>query len=200
MNRHPIHRFSLFILSAALAVILAPRMAIAHVGVGPTHDLMHGLEHPLTGVDHILAMFAVGLWAAQRGGRAIWLVPLVFILVMTLGGAMGMSGIAIPFVEQGIVVSVIMLGLFVAAAVRLPLPASIAIVGLFALVHGHAHGAEIPASASGMSYVLGFALATALLHAAGISFTLLTQRFNSSQLVRLAGAGIAACGIYFSIG
>src|SRR5436190_6301444 len=120
MNRNSLQRCSLIALFAVISVILGPRSALAHTGVSPAHDLLHGLEHPLTGLDHILAMFAVGLWAAQRGGRAIWLVPLMFVLVMTLGGALGMSGIAIPFVEQGIVVSVIMLGLFVASAIRLP--------------------------------------------------------------------------------
>src|SRR3954466_498007 len=124
MNRNSLERFSLVALLAAVAVILGPSTAWAHVGVSPTHDLLHGLEHPLTGLDHILAMFAVGLWAAQRGGRAIWSIPLTFVLVMPLGGALGMSGVSLPFVEQGIVLSVVILGVLVVGAVRLPLPVS----------------------------------------------------------------------------
>jgi urease accessory protein len=199
MNRVSLQRFGLVVLLATIAVVIGPRSAFAHTGVGPAHDLLHGLEHPLTGLDHILAMFAVGLWAAQRGGRAIWFVPLTFVLVMTLGGALGMSGISLPFVEQGIVLSVVILGVLVAAAVRLPLPVSAGIVGLFALVHGYAHGTEIPPAASGLSYALGFAVATALLHAAGISFGLLMQRVRTSQLVRYAGVAIAVCGLYLGI-
>ena len=182
--------------SHAIAVMLGPRSAFAHTGVGPAHDLLHGLEHPLTGLDHILAMFAVGLWATQRGGRVLWLVPLTFVFVMTLGAVLGMSGVSIPFVEQGIVLSVIILGVFVAAAVRLPLPVSACIVGLFALAHGYAHGTEIPSSASGLSYALGFAAATVLLHTAGIGFGLAMQRVHSSQAVRLAGATIALGGLF----
>jgi urease accessory protein len=199
MNRHSLQRFGLFFLLAFIAVILSPRSAFAHTGVSPAHDLLHGLAHPLSGLDHVLAMFAVGLWAAQRGGRAIWFVPLTFVLVMTLGGALGMSGVSLPFVEQGIVLSVIILGVFVAAAVRLPSPVSAGIVGLFALVHGYAHGAEIPTSASGLSYALGFAASTALLHAAGVGFGLASQRRHSSQLVRYAGTAIAICGLYLCI-
>ena len=199
MNRNTLQRFGLLVLLAAIAIILGPNTAYAHTGVGPTHDFMHGLEHPLTGIDHICAMLAIGLWAAQRGGRAIWLVPLTFVLVMTLGSALGMSGVHLPFVEQGIVLSVILLGVFVAAAIRLPLPVSVCIVGLFAIVHGHAHGTEIPASASGFSYALGFVIVTILLHATGISVGLVSQRLRASQLVRLAGVAIAVCGLCLGI-
>jgi urease accessory protein len=199
MIRHSLDRFGLIALLASITVILAPSSAFAHTGVGPAHDLLHGLAHPLTGLDHILAMFAVGLWAAQRGCRAIWFVPLTFVCVMSLGGALGMSGTSLPFVEQGIVLSVIILGVLVAAAVRLPLPVSAGIVGLFALVHGYAHGAEIPSSASGLSYALGFAAATTLLHAAGISFGLAMQRGHTTRLVRYAGVAIAVCGLYLGI-
>jgi urease accessory protein len=200
MNRNSLQRFALVVLLAAIAVILGPSTVYAHSGVGPAHDLLHGLAHPLTGLDHVLAMFAVGLWAAQRGGRAIWFVPLTFVLVMTLGATLGMSGVSIPFVESGIAISVLVLGVFVAAAVRLPLSISAAIVGLFALLHGHAHGAEIPASATGMTYVVGFILATVFLHAAGISVGIIAQRLHSSpRIVRYAGAAIAACGLFLCV-
>src|SRR5437868_4151070 len=117
MNRNSLQRFGLFFLLGLIAVILSPSSAFAHTGISPAHDLLHGFQHPLTGPDHILAMFAVGLWAAQRGGRAIWSGPLTFVLVMALGSAMGMSGDSLPFVEPGIGLSVIILGGFFAAAV-----------------------------------------------------------------------------------
>jgi urease accessory protein len=199
MNRNSLQRFALVVLLAVMAVILGPSTVYAHTGVSPAHDLLHGLAHPLTGLDHVLAMFAVGLWAAQRGGRAIWFVPLTFVLVMTLGATLGMSAVSIPFVESGIAISVLVLGVFVAAAVRLPLSISAAIVGLFALLHGHAHGAEIPASATGMTYVVGFILATVFLHAAGIIVGLAAHRVHSSQIVRYAGAAIAACGLFLCV-
>jgi urease accessory protein len=200
MNRNSLQRFAFVVLLSAIAVILGPSTAQAHTGVSPAHDLLHGIAHPLTGLDHVLAMFAVGLWAAQRGGRAIWFVPLTFVLVMTLGATLGMSGISIPFVESGIAISVLVLGIFVAAAVRLPLSISAAIVGLFALLHGHAHGAEIPSSATGMTYMAGFILATIFLHAAGISVGIITQRLHSAPwFVRYAGAAIAICGLLLCI-
>src|SRR6478736_6612330 len=124
MNRNTLQRFASVAFIAATAVILAPLPAFAHTGVSAAHDLLHGLAHPLTGLDHILAMFAVGLWAAQRGGRAIWFVPLTFVLVMTLGATLGMSRVSIPFVESAIAISVLVLGVFVAAAVKLPLSIS----------------------------------------------------------------------------
>src|SRR5580698_8957387 len=145
---------------ATPALILAPVLAHAHPG-HDTSGFSAGVAHPLHGLDHILAMVAVGLWAAQLGGRAKWLVPASFVSVMALGGALGMAGVAIPFAEQGIFASVLILGVLIAASVRLPLAASMSIVGLFALCHGHAHGTEIPAAASGFNYALGFVLATA---------------------------------------
>jgi urease accessory protein len=199
MNRKSLQRVCLVVLTATIAVILGPRSAYAHVGVGPAHDLLHGLQHPLTGLDHQLAMFAVGLWAAQRGGRALWFVPLTFVSVMAVGTILGMLGVPIPFVEPGIAISVLLLGTFVAAAVRLPLLASAFLVGLFALLHGYAHGIEISASAAGLSYAFGFVAATIALHATGITFGLTTQRLHFSQLVRYAGAAIAACGFFLCV-
>jgi urease accessory protein len=183
----------------AVAVVVSPATAHAHVGVGPVHNLLHGLEHPLTGIDHICAMLAVGIWAAQRGGRAVWLVPLSFIFVMALGGALAMAGAQLPFVEPGIALSLVLLGLFVAAAVRLPLAASMAIISLFALVHGYAHGLEVPAAASGVNYAAGYILATAGLTSTGTAFGLLMRKLDSSQPVPLAGAAIALCGVYLGI-
>lgn len=184
---------------AALAVVASAANAHAHVGVGPVHDVLHGLEHPLTGLDHLCAMVAVGIWAAQRGGRAMWLVPLCFVVVMALGGALGMAGVSLPFVEPGIVFSVVVLGLLIASAARLPLWASLAIVSVFALAHGHAHGTEVPAVASGFAYAVGFIGATTVLHVVGVSFGLLSQRVSTMQAARLTGVAIAACGVYLGI-
>jgi urease accessory protein len=180
-----------------LLIFLVPSLAQAHPGApGHTHGFSNGLLHPLTGLDHICAMVAVGLWAAQRGGRALWLVPATFISIMIVGGILGMGKVGIPYVEQGIAASVLVLGIFIAAAVRLPVAASMAIVGLFALFHGYAHGAEMPDTASGLAYGIGFVIATASLHLSGIGIGLLAQRFSSAQFIRYLGGGIAACGVY----
>jgi urease accessory protein len=172
-----------------------PSLAHAHVGIGGTSGFLHGVSHPLTGIDHLCAMIAVGLWAAQAGGRAIVKVPLAFVSVMLLGGALGMAGVHFPVVETGIALSVLILGVFIAAAVRLPLPASMLIVGLFALCHGHAHGAEMPSTASALGYAGGFALATALLHVAGIGLGVGVERIASAKIVRFAGGAIALCAL-----
>ncbi|MEO8204748.1 MAG: HupE/UreJ family protein [Chthoniobacterales bacterium] len=188
-------RLSISPLAIAALCLLLPSLAHAHVGVGSTHGFSQGFSHPLMGLDHICAMIAVGLWAAQMGGRAIWMVPLTFVGVMALGGLLGMGGISVPYVEQGIVISVLMLGVFIAASARLPLMASVILVGLFAICHGHAHGAEMPETASGILYGLGFILATALLHTCGIGMGILMQRIAKPQLVQFAGVAIAICGV-----
>ena len=182
-----------------LALVI-PSMAHAHVGIGETNGFLHGFGHPLLGLDHLCAMIAVGLWAAQTGGRAIWAVPLAFVSVMLLGGAFGMAGMHFAFAETGIAISVLMLGVFIAAAVRLPLPASLLIVGLFALCHGHAHGAEMPASASALGYTGGFALATASLHVVGIALGVGIEKIASAKFVRFAGGAVALCGALLWVG
>jgi urease accessory protein len=174
--------------------MVVPSLAHAHVGFGETNGFFHGVSHPLTGIDHLCAMIAVGLWAAQTGGRAIWAVPLAFVSVMLLGGAFGIAGVHFLFAETGIALSVLTLGVFIAAAVRLALPASILVVGLFALCHGHAHGAEMPATASALGYAGGFALVTALLHVAGISLGIGIAKIASAKIVRFAGGAIALGG------
>jgi urease accessory protein len=178
------------------ALLLAPSLAHAHVGVGETSGFSHGFGHPVSGLDHICAMVAVGLWATQMGGRSIWAVPLTFVAVIAFGGFLGAMGVSLPFVEKGIVISVLMLGVFIAAAVRLPLVASVIIVGLFAICHGHAHGAEMPETASGITYGIGFILATALLHACGIGLGIGIQRLAKPMVIRSAGIAIALCGAY----
>lgn len=178
------------------AILLLPSLAHAHVGVGETSGFLHGMGHPLSGLDHICAMVAVGLWAAQMGGRAIWAVPLTFVSVMALGGALGMLGVHVPFVETGIVISVLALGVLIAASVHLPLAVSIIVVGLFAIFHGHAHGAEMPETSSGFVYAAGFIIATAFLHACGIGLGIAIQKLASPAVVRFAGIAIVLCGGY----
>lgn len=186
-----------FGLAAGMLLVTASPL-LAHTGIGPAHGMVHGLAHPLGGWDHLLAMVAVGLLAAQRGGRATWLLPLSFVVGMLAGGALGVSGIAVPGVEAGVVLSVILLGAMVAASARLPLAASALLVALLAVTHGHAHGTEMPAAVSAASYAIGFTLATALLHAAGAA-AVITARALAGQArgavsVRLAGSAIGAAG------
>ncbi len=181
------------------AALSAPMLAHAHTGVDHAAGIAPGFVHPLGGLDHLLAMIAVGLWAAQMGGRARWVVPMAFVSLMAAGGALGMGGVHPPFVEPGIVGSVLVLGVLIASAARLPLAASAAIVGLFAIFHGSAHGAEMPASAPGLTYAAGFLAATALLHATGIGFGVLFQRLADGRAVRIAGAAIAACALYLAL-
>ncbi len=182
----------------AMAGLLLPSFAYAHAGAGEASGFLHGFTHPAGGLDHVCAMLAVGLWAAQMGGRSVWAVPLTFVGVMALGGALPMLGISLPLVEQGIVLSVLLLGVLIAASIRLPLWLSGSMVGLFALWHGHAHGAEMPELVSGVGYALGFMLATASLHVAGIVFGLGMQRLSRERLTQAAGAGIALCGMYLA--
>ena len=188
-------RFKFLRLAASVLVTIGfPALAHAHVIAGETSGLLHGLAHPFSGLDHLCAMLAVGLWAAQMGGRATWRVPLTFVSVMVLGSLLGMAGVAIPFVETGILMSLLVLGVLIAATVRLPLLASIAIVGVFALFHGYAHGVEMPQSAPGLAYAAGFVLATALLHASGIGMALFARNRGCTEWLRLAGTAVALCG------
>jgi len=156
-------------LLAAATAILTPGVAFAHTGVGDTSGFIHGFGHPISGLDHILAMVMVGVFAWQLGGRALWLVPMTFLVIMSIGGALGIAGIGVPFVEIGIALSVVVLGAIVAFNVKAPIAAAMGLVGLFAIFHGHAHGAEIPEDAGGVAYAAGFMIATALLHLAGIT-------------------------------
>jgi urease accessory protein len=188
--------FSKLKLAAVLAITgLMPMLAGAHPFHGATNGFSGGFTHPLSGLDHILAMVAVGLWAAQLGGRSRWMIPTAFVSLMIVGGALGMAGVHVPAVESGIAASVLVLGLLIAGAVRLLMFAGMALVGLFAIFHGHAHGTEIPAAASGLTYAVGFVLATIALHAAGIGLGLLAQKRMAAPALRFAGAAIALVGL-----
>jgi urease accessory protein len=181
-------------LATAALFAMAGTPALAHVGVGSTSGFAAGFQHPLFGLDHVTVMIAVGLWAALKGGRALWAWPAAFVGVMLVGGALGMAHVPIPFVEPGILASVVALGLLVAVAADLPIAVGAAIIGAFALLHGHAHGTEVPESASGIEYIAGFAVATALLHATGIAAAVaLGSRFR--QVTRVAGAAVALVGV-----
>jgi urease accessory protein len=188
--------------SISITLVLAlvfPGLALAHTGAGEAAGFMHGFGHPIGGADHLLAMVAVGLWAAQIGGRALWAVPCTFVGVMIVGGVLGFTGVPVPFIEEWILVSVLILGFLIAGAFRFPLIYSTLIVGFFAVFHGHAHGAEMPASIGAGSYTVGFALATAMLHVAGIGLGALMQKTNLHTVTRFAGGAVALSGIYMAM-
>lgn len=175
----------------------APAIAQAHTGLGAAQGFAHGFGHPVAGLDHLAAMLAVGLWAAQCGGKSRWLIPLAFVAVMAVGGALGVAGVALPLVEPGIAASALVLGILVATAAQLPLSASVLVVGAFAVVHGHAHGTEMPATSSGLAYGLGFLAATTAICLSGMALASCFRRIGSPAAVRLAGGAVAACGLYF---
>jgi urease accessory protein len=182
----------------AVAVAFLPVAASAHVGAGDTHGFLHGFSHPLSGIDHTLAMVAVGLFAAQLGGRALWLVPLTFVSVMALAGIAGMAGVKLPFAEIGIGMSIAVLGLAIAFRLSVPTLVAMSVVGFFAIFHGHVHGTEMPESASGLAYGLGFLCATALLHTTGVGLGLTIAKANenySRKIVQIGGGAMAIAGI-----
>tara|TARA_Y100000813_G_scaffold185415_1_gene157272 strand:- start:242 stop:832 length:591 start_codon:yes stop_codon:yes gene_type:complete len=185
-------------LAALMLSILAAGPALAHTGAGSVSGFAAGFGHPIGGLDHILAMVAVGVLAAQMGGRALWLVPAAFVAMMIAGGLAAVSGIALPMVEIGIVGSVVVLGAVIAFGRKMPVVLAMAVVGAMAVFHGHAHGTEMPVSASGLEYGLGFALATALLHAAGIGAALTAAQANAKiapLALRASGGAIALAGM-----
>jgi len=186
-------------LLAATAVLLTTGSALAHTGHETGFLLLDGALHPLGGLDHLAAMIAVGLWAALAGGTRIWLWPVAFVLMMLVGGFMGHGGIELPAVEPAIALSVIVLGLAVALGVKAPLAAGALLIGAFALFHGHAHGAEAPAT-GWLGYAAGFAAATALLHVAGIAIGLAIARLSSPRPAQVIGAATAALGLFLMVG
>ena len=183
------------IAAAALVVLGATAPALAHTGHGDAQGIVHGFIHPLGGLDHLLAMVAVGLFAAHLGGRALWAMPSAFVAVMAVGGALGMNSVGLPHVETGIALSVVVFGAILAAGVALPVGLAAGLVGFFAIFHGQAHGAEMPAGASGVAYAAGFMIATAALHGAGIALGLGAGRLASMRAVRIGGAAMAAAGV-----
>lgn len=181
-----------------LAAALTPTLAFAHPGLHAESGIWHGFVHPLSGLDHIFAMVTVGLLAFRLGGRALWLLPATFVLVMAGGGALGAAGIAVPAVEIGIALSVIVLGAVVASGVEMPIALAMGMVGAFAILHGHAHGSEMAEGVSGLSYAAGFMSATALLHAAGLGLGFGIARIGRAVgpvALRAAGGVVAMAGV-----
>ena len=180
-----------------LLLCLAAPSAWAHSADSVAGGFISGFLHPIAGWDHVIAMVAVGLWGAFLGRPAVWLLPVVFPMVMAVGGALGVVGVPLPGVEVGIALSAVVLGAMVALAARPPLWVAAVVVAVFAIFHGHAHGTELPQAASPIAYSLGFVIATGLLHAVGIAFSLLTRWPQGQRVVRAGGAVIAALGALF---
>jgi urease accessory protein len=189
-------KMSKSLLALSLLVVL-PNLAEAHILLGTSHGFTAGFLHPLTGWDHLLAMFAVGLWAAQHRGRSLWLIPLSFVSVMLLGGILGLAGVSVPGAELAIAISVLILGGLVATMTQFRPTLSVAVVGLFAIFHGYAHGHEMPAAAAALPFSVGFVLATALLHGLGLAAGLVLQ--EKPRMLRWAGAAIAASSFCFFV-
>jgi len=167
-------------------------VALAHTGSHEVSGFFSGISHPLTGLDHLAVMLAVGLWAGVTANRRAWLPVAAFLVFMVIGAVLGMRGIGLPGIETGIAASVLVMGLLVATLVRLPTVATVALIGVFALFHGSAHGAEMPSSATPLLYGIGFLVATASLHLGGIGLARLLQRSHAEWLFR--GAGIVTSG------
>ncbi|TFZ01306.1 HupE/UreJ family protein [Ramlibacter rhizophilus] len=183
---------------AALLLLAASAPLQAHeLAAGSAGGFLAGLSHPVLGPDHLLAMVAVGLWGAVLGRPLVFALPVVFPGLMLLGAALGMAGVPLPQVERGIALSVLALGLAIAAAWRAPMAAALALVAIFGVFHGHAHGMELPGSADPVAYACGFLLATGGLHLAGILVGSLWHRRSGAWLVRGAGAAIGVAGAAF---
>jgi urease accessory protein len=187
------------VVAAANMLLLFAVPALAHTG-SSTGGFIGGFAHPLFGPDHVFAMVAVGLWGAFLGPPAIWLLPIVFPLVMAFGGVIGILGVSLPGVETAIALSAVVLGTMVALAARPPLWVAALIVGVFAIFHGHAHGAELPPGADVVAYSVGFVVATGLLHLTGIAIGLLARWRAGRIAVRTAGGAIALAGVAFLSG
>lgn len=201
--RGPDHSKIAWLSHAAVAAVIGAMVlgcvpAFAHVADGTSAGgFVGGFAHPLFGLDHVVAMIAVGLWGAFLGAPAIWLLPIVFPLVMAIGGAVAILGVPVPAVEIGIASSAVVLGAMIALAARPPLGIAALIVGAFAIFHGHAHGGELPPGTDAVAFSVGFVVATGLLHLTGVAFGLLT-RWQAGQIaVRAAGAVIALIGAVF---
>jgi len=179
------------------AACLSAMPAEAHIVKGEAHGFVSGFLHPISGWDHILAMVSVGLWGAQLGAPAIWLLPVTFPIVMAFGGFLGLIGVPFPFVEIGIALSALLLGAAVMTQWRPPLLAAAALVGAFALFHGHAHGAELPPGESGLLYSIGFVIATGSLHLLGVAIGTVHKWAWGRNALRAAGACVAMGGVYF---
>ncbi|MCH7717465.1 MAG: HupE/UreJ family protein [Gemmatimonadetes bacterium] len=182
---------------ATVALLAFPSPLAAHEG-GAAAGLLSGLLHPVSGLDHVLAMLAVGIWGAQMGPPAIWVLPVTFPMVMAFGGMLSLLGVPVPGVEIGIGLSALLLGFMVAIERRPAIEVAAVLVGFFAIFHGYAHGAELPEGQSGILYSIGFVVSTGTLHASGIGVGLIHRWDRGKRALRIAGAGIAAGGAWFT--
>jgi urease accessory protein len=182
---------------AAVSILLWAGSAWAHVERGQAAGFVTGLGHPWSGLDHVLAMVAVGLWGAQLGNPAIWVLPVTFPMVMAMGAFLGLVGLPVPGVEIGIALSALLLGIMILGELKPPLAVAALLVGFFAIFHGHAHGTELPEGQSGLLYSMGFVMATGCLHGLGIAIGLIHRWPVGLTALRAAGGGIAAMGVYF---
>ena len=192
-----------FRLLVTVALLLAPSVAFAHPGHGEGGSLLAGFIHPFSGIDHLLAMTAVGLFAANLGGRALWAVPATFVAMMALGGVFGAAGVSLPFAETAIALSVLVFGFVIFSGMTPPVLAAMALVGIFAIFHGHAHGTEMPVGGSGVVYGIGFMVATTLLHGFGITLGLAIRWFDDvprRRAMQACGVAIALIGAGITIG
>lgn len=188
------------LLQCGLVILLTlgwAQISCAHVEGGQAAGFLTGLQHPWSGFDHILAMIAVGLWGAQLGSPALWMLPIAFPMMMAVGAMMGLVGIPVPGVEIGIALSSILLGTMILAEVRPKLAIAIGLVGFFAIFHGHAHGTELPDGQSGLLYSMGFVIATGCLHGLGVLLGCAKSLPAGRLALRAAGTFIAAMGIFF---
>jgi urease accessory protein len=190
-------REALRALGVLAGALVWPQAAFAHVQRGEAVGFLTGFLHPLSGPDHVLAMLAVGLWGAQLGAPAIWVLPVAFPMVMALGGMLGLLGVPLPGAEYGIAASGVLLGAAVMLELRPPLALAAVLVGFFAVFHGHAHGVELPAGQSALLYSMGFVVATGCLHVAGIGVGTVHRWSWGRSFLRAAGAAIALGGVFF---
>ena len=196
MTRHPL-------VGTCLSLVFSLQTAsvgLAHSGEGISGGFLSGLLHPIFGWDHVVAMVAVGLWGAVLGRPAIWILPIVFPLVMAIGAALGVAGVPVPFIEAGIALSGVVLGLLIVFLIKAPLAVAAVVVGLFSIFHGHAHGTELPEAANPIAYAVGFVIATGLLHLAGILLGTLMKSDAGRLVVRAGGGVIALVGAAFLFG
>jgi urease accessory protein len=184
-------------LASLVPALMVPEPAEAHVAQGPIGGFSAGIAHPFSGLDHLMAMLAVGIWGAQMGGRSVWSLPVTFPLVMTVGGVLGMAGVPLPHVETGIALSMLVLGAAIVLAWRPHEWAALAVIAFFAICHGYAHGVELPNAADPAAYATGFVIATGTIHIIGIGIGLSLGKLFDGWFSRGLGGGIVAGGLYF---
>ena len=197
MTRRDIAESSRATIMTAIMLLASAATLSAHQQQGQAQGFLTGLRHPISGWDHVLAMIAVGLWGAQLGPPALWLLPITFPMMMAVGGFLGLVGVRVPGVEAGVALSALLLGLMVAIQAKPKIAVAAVLVGAFAIFHGHAHGTELPAGQSGLMYSIGFVVATGCLHGVGIAIGLVHKWPIGKVALRLTGAVVAVAGVAF---